>query len=85
MKHIYPQVIERHPDILNFLPDMDGDEGNPRYPERKFFYRVLNAKFPPTYKQLIADASEKRNPKKQNLQDEQWVLAIKPEWMEKLL
>ena len=47
MKIIYPQVIARHPDILQFLPDID--EENPRYPERLFFYRVLYAKYEDTY------------------------------------
>ena len=67
MKLIYPQVIERHPDLLKYLPDPTGDEGNPRYPERVFFYRILNAMYEETYKQLVAQATAERQPIKKNL------------------
>jgi hypothetical protein len=47
MKLIYPQVIERHPDLLEYLPEVTGSP--PRYPERVFFYRILNAQHEETY------------------------------------
>ena len=53
---IYPQLVQRHPDMLLYLPDLSG-EGQVRYPERDFFYRVLNALHPDTYEQLISQAS----------------------------
>ncbi len=55
LKLIYPQVVEMHPDILAYLPDLQGD--SKRYPERDFFYRVLNALHPATYERLIEEAS----------------------------
>jgi hypothetical protein len=81
MKLIYPQVIDRHPDLLEYLPDIGG-ELTPRLPERDFFYRILNAQHEATYLQLISEAAAKRAPITKNMQDEQWALAIKPEWME---
>jgi hypothetical protein len=48
MKLIYPQVIERHPDLLEYLPEVTGNQ-TPRYPERVFFYRILNAQHEETY------------------------------------
>ncbi len=81
MKLIYPQVIERHPDLLEYLPELGGAQP-PRYAEKEFFYRVLNARHSETYEALINQASAKRSPISKNLQDEQWAVAIKPEWME---
>ncbi len=81
MKLIYPQVIERHPDLLEYLPVL-GEAQSTRYHEREFSFRVLNARHSETYEELINQASSKRAPITKNLQDEQWALAIKPEWIE---
>ena len=72
------------PDILDYLPDLAG-KGESRYPERDFFYRVLNALYPDLVSQLINQAADVRVPKSQNLQEAQWKLSITDEWMDELL
>ncbi len=54
-------------------------------PERTFFYHLLLALHPSTFEDLLAQASASRQPKENNLQDEQWAMAIQPEWMDRLL
>lgn len=39
VKIIYPQAIEKHPDLLEYLPDPTG-KTETRLPERDFFYKV---------------------------------------------
>ncbi len=72
-----------HPEIINYLPDLQGD--SKRFPERNFFYRVLNALHPETYEALIEQAAKERAPIGKNLQDSAWAMAISPEWMDQLL
>jgi len=84
LKHIYPQITKTHPDILQYLPAITGHL-SPRYPERDFFYVVLNALHPETFEDLLAQAAKHRKPKEKNLQEEQWMLNIKEEWVEELL
>ena len=84
VKLIYPQVAKMVPDILDYLPDLQGKDED-RYPERDFFYRVLNALHPELVDQLISEAAGARMPKAQNLQEEQWRVSITPEWMDRLL
>ena len=66
VKLIYPQVTKMVPDILDYLPDLHGKDED-RYPERDYFYRVLNALHPDLVDQLINEAAGARMPKKQNL------------------
>ena len=54
------------PDILDYLPELQGKDED-RYPERDYFYRVLNALHPDLVDQLINEAAGARMPKKQNL------------------
>jgi hypothetical protein len=84
VKLIYPQAAKMVPDILDYLPDLQGKDED-RYPERDFFYRVLNALHPELVDQLITEAAGARMPKAQNLQEEQWRVSITPEWMDRLL
>ena len=84
VKLIYTQVAKMVPDILDYLPDLQGKDED-RYPERDFFYRVLNALHPELVDQLISEAAGARMPKAQNLQEEQWRVSITPEWMDRLL
>jgi hypothetical protein len=52
LKIIYPQIAKMAPDILQYLPDLEG-KNDDRYPERDFFYRVLNALHPELVEELI--------------------------------
>ena len=72
MKYMYPQVVKLHPDILEYLPDLQGKTGNERFPERDFFFKVLNKLYPATFQQIVKEANEVRCPQKQNLQEQQW-------------
>ena len=82
VKIIYPQMIQTHPDLKNYLPEVQGSEGNERLPDRDFFYKVLFALYPATVEELIKQAAAYRKPKDKNLQEEQWTVAIAPEWMD---
>lgn len=54
MKLIYPQVVQRKPEIQLYLPDItEGKQGDIRYPERDFFYKVLNSLHPDMVTDLI--------------------------------
>ena len=50
------------PDVLDYLPELYG-KGEDRYPERDFFYRVLNALHPELVSNLIDEAAFVRTPK----------------------
>jgi hypothetical protein len=52
VKLIYPQIIEMRPQIKEYLPDISG-KGEDRYPERDFFYRVVNSLYPDIVTELI--------------------------------
>jgi hypothetical protein len=52
LKIIYPQIVKMAPDILEFMPELEG-KNEDRYPERDFFYRVLNAMHPDIVEELI--------------------------------
>ena len=56
-----------------------------RLPEREFFYKVLYKLHPETVDELIRQAYEHRKPKPTNLQEQQWSMCVKPEWMDQLL
>ena len=84
VKLIYPQVAKMVPDLLDYLPDLQGKDGQ-RFPERDFFYRVLNALHPGIVDTLINEAAAVRMPKSQNLAEEQWKVSITEEWMDRLL
>jgi hypothetical protein len=54
VKLIYPQVVQRKPEIQLYLPDItEGKQGDIRYPERDFFYKVLNSLHPDMVTDLI--------------------------------
>ena len=53
VKTIYPQMIAMHPDLLDYLLEPHGNKVK-LFPEREFFYTVLNALHPDTYEDLIA-------------------------------
>ena len=84
VKIIYPQVAKIVPDFLQYLPDLEGKEGN-RFPERDFYYRALNALYPHIVDTLVDEAAAVRMPKSQNLQEAQWKVSITEEWMDRLL
>ena len=50
------------PEVLDYLPELYG-KGEDRYPERDFFYRVLNALHPDLVSTLIDEAASARTPK----------------------
>ena len=50
------------PDILAYLPELEGKKED-RYPERDFFYRVLNALHSDIVDTIIKEASAVRMPK----------------------
>ena len=85
VKVIYPQLINTHPELKNYLPEVSGPKGSERYPDRDFFYKVLYALYPETVEELVKQAAAHRKPQEKNLQEEQWTLKISPEWMEQLL
>ena len=72
------------PDFLQYLPDLEG-KNEDRYPERDFFYRVLNALYPQIVDTLVNEAAAVRMPKSQNLAEAQWKVSITEEWMDRLL
>lgn len=84
VKNMYPQMLRLHPGLIDYLPALTGEK-DLRYPERDYFYRILNSLYPETYDELIEQAAKSRKPKAKNLQDEQWALAIKADWMDQLL
>ena len=84
VKDIYPQATKLHPELLDYLPDPTGKKKE-RLPERVFFYRVFYKLFPETVEQLVKDAAIHRTHGKKNLQDQQWGMKVKPEWMDELL
>jgi hypothetical protein len=84
VKIIYPQVINTYPALQEYLPDPQGKD-DIRLPDRDFFYRVMYALYPDMVEDLVRQAAAARKPAEKNLQEEQWTLAISPEWMEQLL
>ena len=62
IKLIYPQIARMAPDVLEYMPDIEGKKED-RFPERDFFYRVLNALHPKLVDQLITEAAAVRAPK----------------------
>jgi hypothetical protein len=84
VKVIYPQVINRLPLLQLYLPDPHGKDET-RYPDRDFFYRVLYALYPDTVEDLVKQAAKVKKPLDKGLQEDQWTLAIQPEWLDQLL
>ena len=84
VKIIYPQMLAAHPDLAQYLPDPQG-RADIRLPERDFFYRVAYALHPSTVEDLVTQAADARKPKAADLQEEQWTLKVKDEWMDRLL
>ena len=62
VKNMYDQIIKLHPDVLEYLPDLQGSDGNTRFPEREFFYKVLYKLHPETVDELINQAAQARQP-----------------------
>jgi hypothetical protein len=85
VKTIYPQVINTLPELHHYLPEPHGTAEDQRYPDRDFFYRVLYALYPDTVEDLVRQAAAAKKPPEKALQEEQWTMAIKPEWMDQLL
>jgi len=54
-------------------------------PDRDFFYRILFALYPNTVEELLRQAHQARKVPAKNLQEEQWAVNIRPEWIENLL
>ena len=85
LNNTYPQLVERHPDIRDYLPDPSGSEGKERLPDRDFVYMVVNALYPATIDEMIDGAARARKTQDKNLQDERWKMSVTPEWMAHLL
>ena len=49
------------PDVLDYMPELYG-KGEDRYPERDFFYKVLNALYPELVSNLVNEAAKARTP-----------------------
>ena len=83
VKTIHPQMLKMHPDLAQYLPDVQGNDL--RLPERDFFYRVAYALHPDTVEELVTQAADARKPKAEDLQEQQWTMKVKDEWMDRLL
>ena len=84
VKSVYPTVIQQLPDINMYLPDPQG-KNDLRFPERDFFYKILYALYPQQTDELIRSAANIRGPKGVSLNDQQWQVAMEPEWIDNLL
>lgn len=82
MKACYWKAIEALPELASYLPDPYGKEQ--RLPERTFFWQVMYAKFPQETEKYIAEVEESKK-SKTNLQDQQFELNIKEEFIDELL
>jgi hypothetical protein len=71
VKIIYPQAIEKHPDLLEYLPDPTG-KTETRLPERDFFYKVYFKLHPDVVEELVKQAAGARKKGTTNLQEQQW-------------
>jgi len=85
VKIIYPQVINTLHELRHYLPEPQGKEGNERLPDRDFFYKVFYALYPEQVENLVMQAAEARKAPAKNLQEEQWLMKISPEWIDQLL
>jgi hypothetical protein len=74
-----------HPDLKEYLPEPQGNEGNERLPERDFFYKVFFKLHPESVESLIKQAAEARKPAAKNLNEQQWEMKVSEVWMEELL
>ena len=72
------------PEIGEYLPDLIG-KNDKRMPERDFFYKVVNARRPDIVDSAIEQALALRKPKGQQLQEQQWAMTVKDEWIDQLL
>jgi hypothetical protein len=63
-------VILLKPDLLDYLPELQGTDENLRFPERDFFYKVLYKLHPELVDEMIKQAADARQPTKQNLQEQ---------------
>ena len=82
IKECYPKAIEALPDLVHYLPDPWGKDK--RLPEREFFWRVMYALYPKETEKYISDVEAERRTKT-NLQDKQWNVEIKEEFIDELL
>lgn len=82
VKIIYPQVIDQLKGLRDYLPDIKCSDGQQRFPEREFFYKVLYALYPETVEDLLKQAAAARKGPEKTLQEEAWTMAIKPEWID---
>ena len=82
LKECYPKAIDAFPDIKEYLPDPWGKDQ--RLPEREFFWRVMYALHPKETEKYISDVEDSRR-SKTNLQDKQWNMEIKDEFIDELL
>ena len=72
------------PELAEYLPDPVG-KNEKRLPDRDFFYKVFNALRPEIVDSIIQQVAQQRKPKGQQLQEQQWALSVKDEWVEQLL
>ena len=84
VKYIYPEVVRQLPEIAEYLPDPIG-KSDKRMPERDFFYKVVNSLRPDIVDSAIEQAIALRKPKGQQLQEQQWAMNVKDEWIDQLL
>ena len=82
VKECYPKAIDALPELKHYLPDPWGKEK--KLPEREFFWRVMYAKYPQETEQYIRDVEDSKR-SKTNLQDKQWNVNIKEEFIDELL
>ena len=82
LKVCYPKAIEALPDLKHYLPDPYGKEN--RLPERDFFWKVMYSQYPGETEQYIRDVEDSKR-SRTNLQDKQWNVNIKDEFIDELL
>ena len=82
LKLCYYKAMEALPDLADYLPDPWGKDL--RLPEREFFWRVMQALYPAETEKYVSDVEEEKR-SKTNLQDKQWNVNIKEEYIDELL
>ena len=82
VKECYHRAVSALPGLVDYLPDPYGEDN--RLPEREFFWRVMYALFPGDTDKYISDVEDSKR-SKTNLQDLQFEISIKEEFIDELL
>ena len=79
MSKVYDKIIDRYPEVLDYMPS-DGEDGS--YPPRKYFWDVFATLKPDVVKMILTKSHQGRAVTEDNKEDE--MIVIRSDMLTKL-